>query len=136
MVDTHIPNPVQTAPPRRGVAAVAGDEVDQDVPGRARLAESERVVEEAHEIGRSVGLVERAAPGDVAGVGRAQVRQEVPARRRLCTVSGDEHVRLEGFGELRCTHQGTVTGQNSTTYSCCSPANQPVHFLDRIYRPA
>src|SRR5467141_800070 len=83
------------APPGSGVGAVAGDEVDQDVPGRARLAESERVVEKAHEFGRSVGLVERATPGDVAGVGRAQVRQEAPARRRLRTVGGDEHVRLD-----------------------------------------
>src|SRR6266436_8630568 len=65
------------------------------MPGRARLAEGERVVEEAHEIGRRDGLVERATPGDVAGVGRAQVRQEAPARRRLRAVGGDEHVRLD-----------------------------------------
>ena len=65
------------------------------MPGRARLAESERVVEEANEIGRSVGLVERAGPGDIAGVGRAQIRQEVPAGERLRAVSGDEHIRLD-----------------------------------------
>src|SRR6266403_4744535 len=63
----------------RVVSAPSPGIVEQDVPGRTRLAESERVVEEAHEIGLSVGLVERAAPGDVAGIGRSQVRQEAPA---------------------------------------------------------
>jgi hypothetical protein len=60
-----------------------------------RLGESECVVEEAHEIGRGLGLVERAAPSDVAGVGRAQVGQKAPAGGRLRAVGGDEHIRLD-----------------------------------------
>src|SRR6202040_40393 len=45
LADTHVPDPIQAALPGGGVGAVARDEVDQDVPGRTRLAESERVVE-------------------------------------------------------------------------------------------
>ena len=48
LADTHVPDPIQAALPGGGVGAVAGNEVDQDVPGRTGLGEGERVVEEAH----------------------------------------------------------------------------------------
>ena len=38
----HVPDPIQAALPGGGVGAVAGNEVDQDVPGRASLGEGER----------------------------------------------------------------------------------------------
>ena len=89
------------------------------MPGRASLGEGERVVEEAQEIGWCVGLVERAPPGDVAGVGRAQVRQEASARRRLRTVGSDEHVHLDGPVAIDVrTHHAVAVGE---IRECCTP---------------
>jgi len=50
---------------------------------RARLGKSEGVVEEARQLGWCDGLVEYAAPGDVARIIRRRVRQQQPTGRRL-----------------------------------------------------
>ncbi len=65
------------------------------MPARARLAEGEGLVEEARQPGGDPPLLDRAAPGDVAGVARLDLGQQPLARLRAGAVGADQEVRLD-----------------------------------------
>ena len=90
-----VPHPVEPAPPRLGRGVGPRDEVAEDVPARARLAEGEGLVEEAHQLGGDLLLLDRAAPGDIAGVERLDLGQQPAARLRTRAVGADQEVRLD-----------------------------------------
>ena len=76
-----IPNPIKPSTARSNVCSFAGDEIDQHMPARTRFAKGEGVIEEGHQPWRSIGFVECATPGYVAGIPRSYMREKASAQR-------------------------------------------------------
>src|SRR5262249_29455045 len=90
-----VPHPIEPASPRLGRIARPRNEVAKDVSAGARLANCERLVEEPDELcGRRL-LLERTAPGDVAGVASLDFAQQMAARLRLRAVRANQEVSLD-----------------------------------------
>src|SRR3954451_23385320 len=65
------------------------------MPVRAGLAEGEGLVEEAHQLGGESSLLDRAPPGDVAGIARLDLGQQLLTRLRAGALGADQEVRFD-----------------------------------------
>ena len=90
-----IPHPVEPASPRLGRGAVPRNEIAEDMPAGPALAERERIVEEADEIRRRASLLQRAAPGDIAGVTRLDLGKQPAPQVGVRAIGADQQVRRD-----------------------------------------